>query len=125
MIAGGKHRMRRFWISTLMASVLMMTAASADEVHRRQVRQQKRVAEGVKDGELTKQETKRIEKQEKQLHHEIKQDREDGRGLTPREKAKINAQENKLSREIYRNKHDAQKQPPKPAATTTPPAPQQ
>lgn len=76
---------------------------------KRMEKQQKRIKEGVKDGELTKREAVKLEAKEAKLAAEARKDRKDGPGMTAKEKAKINAKQNKLSSEIYQEKHDAQK----------------
>jgi hypothetical protein len=82
-------------------------SASAAEVDRRQRRQQERIAEGVKSGELTPGETARLEKKEAAIHQEVKQERAaNGGRLTPAERRQVNRQENRVSRQIYRAKHN-------------------
>lgn len=91
----------------LTAALLIAPAAFAARVDRRQVEQQKRIAQGVKSGALTPHETAHIESQEARLQSEKKDMREDHGGtLTPHEKVVLNAQQNRLSREIYRKKHN-------------------
>jgi hypothetical protein len=77
-------------------------------IKEREKNQQKRIAEGVKSGELTKKEALKLEKKEKKLHEQIQKDRADGRGLTPKERAKIERKQDKVSRQIYKEKHDNQ-----------------
>lgn len=88
---------------------LLSTGALTSQVKKREVRQQKRINQGVRSGELTKKETLKIEAAEAKLHKEIKDDRQDGPGLTPKERAKINKKQKKLSKRIYKQKHDGQK----------------
>jgi hypothetical protein len=109
--------MKRVVTSILTGALLIGSAAmsfAADEkegrIKQRKENQQKRIANGVKSGELNAKETARIEHNEAKLNREIRQDRKDGGGLTNQEKAKINRQQNKLSKEIYNQKHDGQTQ---------------
>jgi hypothetical protein len=91
----------------LTAALLIAPAAFAARVDRREVHQQKRIAEGVKTGALNPRETARLETQEARLQHEKHDMREDNGGtLTAREKVKLNNQQNRISREIYNQKHD-------------------
>jgi hypothetical protein len=76
----------------------------------RQANQQKRIAKGVKSGELTGKEAVKLERKEAKLAKEIRKDRKDGPGLTPKERAKIEKKQDKLSREIAKEKHDKQVQ---------------
>lgn len=90
----------------LTAALLITPAAFAARVDRRQVHQQKRIAEGVENGSLAPRETARLETQEAKLQAEKRDMREDNGGkLTAKEKVKLNNQQNRLSREIYRKKH--------------------
>lgn len=88
------------------------TADPPPTIRQREVNQQKRIAEGIENGQLTPRETARIEKQESNLNQEIRHDRKTGGGLSPKERRQINRQQNRLSREIYRQKHDRQTAPP-------------
>lgn len=76
-------------------------------VKERQENQQKRIGEGVKDGELTAKETKHLETREVKIQHDKKEAKADG-VVTTRERAKLNREQNRASRAIYRQKHDAQ-----------------
>ena len=101
--------MKRLLTLVTIGMFVVSGAAFADQAKKREKRQQQRINEGVKSGELTKKETLKIEKKEAQLHREIKKDRKDGGGLTPKERAKIDAKQDKLSKKIYKQKHDDQK----------------
>ncbi|MBI1788061.1 MAG: hypothetical protein HYR60_11000 [Acidobacteria bacterium] len=101
--------MRRTILTTILAGAVLASGLFADAPKRRQKRQQERIAQGVKSGELTPKETAKLERKEARLHKQIVKDRKDGGGLTPKERAKIDAKQDKLSREIYKEKHDAQK----------------
>lgn len=91
----------------LTAAMMIAPAAFAARVDRRQVEQQKRIAQGVASGALTPGETARLETQEAKLQHEKHDMREDNGGtLTTKEKVKLNNQQNRLSKEIYRKKHN-------------------
>jgi hypothetical protein len=91
------------------AGLLMSIPAFAAEVDARAAAEQARINQGVRSGELTRAETRRLEAREMRIEREIGRDRAMGCGhLTPGEKARINRQENRLSRSIYAQKHDAQ-----------------
>ncbi len=76
-------------------------------VKERQENQQKRIAEGVKDGELTPKETEHLEAREVKIQNDKKEAKADGT-VTPKERAKLHREQNRASRAIYRQKHDAQ-----------------
>lgn len=98
--------MKRTLIAIL--TVLFATSVFAGEVGRRQVHQQKRIAQGVKSGQLTPGETANLEHKEGKIQKEkVEMRKDDGGKLTTADKAKLNHQENQVSRDIYRKKHNA------------------
>jgi hypothetical protein len=99
--------MKRVTKLVLLFVVGSSLSVSAAEVDRRQERQQQRIAEGVKSGQLTPGETARLERKEAAIRQEVKQERAaNGGRLTPAERRQVNRQENRLSRQIYRAKHN-------------------
>jgi len=77
-------------------------------VNARQVRQQNRIAGGVKSGQLTKGETAHIERNEAGIHREVHADRAaNGGKLTAQEHRQVEHQQNKESHQIYHDKHNA------------------
>lgn len=95
---------------TVLAAALVLPGIAQDRPAERQKNQQKRIAKGVANEELTKREVKKIEARERDLHKEIVKDRKDGGGLTKKERVKIEAKQDALSRDIAKEKHDKQKQ---------------
>jgi hypothetical protein len=88
---------------------LMVAApAEAARADRRQVKQQVRIVEGVKSGELTKAEAVRLEAQHVALKREIRRERADDGHLDATERAKLERQQDQLNRRIYVQKHDGQ-----------------
>ena len=96
-------------LASFAIGALLSTGAFAEQVKNREERQQERINEGVESGELTKKEAVKLEAAEAKLHQEIKENRQDGPGLTPKERAKIQKKQNKMSKKIYKQKHDKQK----------------
>ena len=88
---------------------LIVGVGLAENIKKREKRQQQCINEGVESGELTKKEAAKLTAQEAKLHREIKKDRKDGGGLTAKERAKISAKQDRLSRRIAKQKHDKQK----------------
>ncbi|MBL8952290.1 MAG: hypothetical protein JNK82_16040 [Myxococcaceae bacterium] len=70
--------------------------------------QRERISEGVKNGDLTPREQKRLDKKLDKLTAQLAKDAFDGKGLTEREQAKFDRKADKLSGKIYKNKHDGQ-----------------
>jgi Ni/Co efflux regulator RcnB len=106
-------------ISTILSGALLAGTATmsfaADEkegqIQQRKENQQKRVAQGVKSGQLTPHEAARIESNESKINKEVRQDRKaNGGNLTNKEKAHVNRQQNRVSKQIYNQKHDGQTQ---------------
>lgn len=71
----------------------------------RQGRQQRRVARGVKSGELTKKETKSLAGDMKEIKEAKTEAKADGT-VTREERKEIQQQQNQTSRKIYRKKHN-------------------
>ena len=88
---------------------LGLSAAAAQtatpRVTKRHMKQQERIKEGVKSGELTPGETRRLEKQQMKIQHDKKVAKSDG-VVTPEERAKLKREQNRASRNIYRKKHN-------------------
>jgi hypothetical protein len=74
-------------------------------INARQVRQQQRIAQGVRSGQLTPGETRRLERQQGRIRANKVQAKADGH-VTPRERARLTRGQNRASRNIYRLKHN-------------------
>lgn len=95
--------------SVLSASATL-PVAEAGVVKNREVRQQKRIGQGVRSGELTARETAKLEREQAKIGADRQKALADGT-MTKKEKAKLTREQNRASRHIYRQKHNAQKQP--------------
>jgi len=81
------------------------------EVGKRAENQQDRIANGVKNKQLTAGETANLEKKEAAINKEVRTDRAaNGGKLTQQEKAQVNRQQNKVSHQIYHDKHNGRHQ---------------
>jgi hypothetical protein len=74
-------------------------------INERQIRQQKRIREGVKSGELTKKETRRLEAGEAKIQSDKLEAKADGK-VTKAERAKLTREQNRESKAIHRMKHN-------------------
>ena len=110
--------MNKILMTLVTGALLTSTIALADDVKKpepkvtnRAENQQKRIAQGVKSGQLTPAETVKLEKKESAIHQEVKAERtlNDGK-LTPDERKQVNGQQNSVSKQIYNKKHNAAKQ---------------
>jgi hypothetical protein len=78
-----------------------------NEVGKRAENQQDRIAQGIKNGQLSAGEAAHLEKNEAKITNEVRNDRAaNGGKLTASEKAQVNRQQNRESRQIYRAKHN-------------------
>jgi hypothetical protein len=79
-----------------------------NQVNARETKQQDRIANGVKSGQLTPGETAHLEKSEQRLQNNEKKDMAKDNGhLTKKDQAKLNREANRTSRHIYKDKHNA------------------
>jgi len=76
-------------------------------VNKRQHRQQRRIGQGVKSGELTRREAVRLEREQVRIARKEARFKSDGE-LTRRERASLQRDLNRSSRHIYGQKHDEQ-----------------
>ena len=80
-----------------------------NQVNRREGRQQRRIANGVKNGSLNPKETARLERRESGVQRQEQRDMAKHNGhLTKTEQRQLNRRENRISRSIYRDKHNNQ-----------------
>jgi hypothetical protein len=98
----------------LVALALGVAGASAQtatpRLTKRQVHQQARIKQGVKSGELTPPEARRLERQQAKIAADKAKAKSNG-AVTPAERAKLAREQNRASRRIYRAKHNAKVQP--------------
>lgn len=104
--------MKHIMISALLAALVTLyfsTAAQAggrdSGVNARQHHQQQRIAQGVRSGELTRGEARRLERGQRHIRAEERRYRADGE-LTRAERADLQRDLNRASRHIYNEKHD-------------------
>jgi hypothetical protein len=94
------------------ASVVAVTPApqSNDQhtINERERRQQRRIHEGVRNGELTRREARHLERRETRLRRNEWRARRSGGELTDRERRRLQREENRTSRAIHRQRHDRQ-----------------
>jgi len=82
-----------------------------NKVGQRRENQQDRIAQGIKSGQLTAGESRKLENQQKAINQQAKADRAaNGGKLTPGEKQQINKEQNAASKNIYNKKHNANTQ---------------
>ena len=80
-------------------------------INKRQRNQQRRIARGVKGGQLTAGEAARLETREAKIQKDKQAAKADGK-VTPAERRKLRREENRASRKIYKLKHNEKTQNP-------------
>ena len=79
-----------------------------NQVNKREQNQQNRIANGVKSGQLTPAETRRLERGEQRLQNNEKKDMAKDNGhLTKQDQRQLNKEANHMSKRIYKDKHNA------------------
>ncbi len=76
----------------------------------RQHRQDARIRQGIRSGELTREEVKGLREKRREIRQEERAFKSDG-SYTADERAKVSHDLNDMSRDIYREKHDTEVQP--------------
>jgi hypothetical protein len=98
-----------FFAAVLSGSMLVAgpIVAATPALDQREHNQAQRIRQGVKSGELTRPETRRLVRGEAQLRRHEAIAKSDG-VVTARERARLRHEADIESRRIYRQKHDAQ-----------------
>jgi len=99
-------------ISFLVAAVFVFAASAVSMagprgINSREHREQRRINQGIRSGELTRREAVRLEAQLARIRIQERFARADGH-LSYRERARLNRELSRESRAIYRQKHDDQ-----------------
>ena len=81
--------------------------AATPRVDQRQANQEKRIDQGIASGELTKRETRRVEKEQNVINRAENRAKADGT-VTKAERHRLHKMQTHASRDIRRQKHDAQ-----------------
>ena len=78
-----------------------------NQVNRRETNQQKRIANGIKSGQLTPAETRRLERGEQRLQKNEQRDMAKHNGhLTKKDQRQLNREANRMSARIAKDKHN-------------------
>jgi len=101
-------------VAALLSGVAMQSEAGPRTrdpgVNARQANQRARIAQGVRSGELTRRETRKVAEEQKDIRQLERAYKSDGK-LTGAERADLHHEQNQASRDIYRQKHDEQARP--------------
>jgi len=98
--------MNKLLILTVMISLFIsVDMAQAGKTGNRQIKQQKRIHQGLASGELTPGEALRLEKEQQHIQKTKQEALKDGK-VTPKERLRLERQQNRANRHIYRLKHN-------------------
>jgi len=78
------------------------------KINKKQKKQIVKINQGIKSGELTGKEAKKLLKQERKLQKQKKIAKSDG-FISPKERTKLRKETKKMDAKIYKQKHDKQK----------------
>jgi hypothetical protein len=102
---GNMKRIVGFLLSGIL--VLGLSTVSMAGINYRERREQQRIGQGIRSGELTRREAERLEAQQARIRVDERFARADGH-VGPRERARLDRELDRASRDIYRQKHDGQ-----------------
>jgi hypothetical protein len=94
----------------LVAMLTVTSVANAQTktpvINRREHKQERRINQGVRSGELTHSEAHNLRTRERKIRNDKRMAKADGH-VTPAERKHLRGEENRTSRAIYRKKHNA------------------
>ncbi len=105
-------KQKKVWLGIMICSLLVWTgnAFAAGPVSKRQDRQQHRIEQGVRNGNITRAELKELKKEQRHIARYKRRAQRDHH-LTRHEARRLNRMQNRASDNIYRYKHNKAKQP--------------
>ncbi len=99
--------MKTLAIAAALGLSALTALPAAAQVNAREARQQQRIDQGVRSGQLTPGEAAHVERQQGRINRTGQRMRyRNGGYLTPRQRARLNARQNRASAHIYRAKHN-------------------
>ena len=93
-------------LATAVLAVMAAGSAQAAHVDRREGRQSARIADNVREGDLTWRETARLSAEQARIRREEARYRRDDGRLDAWERRELQREQNQASRHIYRQAHD-------------------
>lgn len=99
--------MRMILAAVALAVISVPAMAGTPRLDAREHNQRERIAQGVRSGELTRPEARRLISGERRLHRHERYAKSDG-VVTPGERARLQQNANRMSKRIFRQKHDPQ-----------------
>jgi uncharacterized membrane protein YebE (DUF533 family) len=105
------NKITKMMAAALLAAITLPVLAQApntSRIDKREARQQQRIDQGVRSGQITPREAARLEKGQQRIERMEANAKADGR-VTKRERAAIERAQDRQSRAIARDSHDRQK----------------
>jgi hypothetical protein len=104
-------KQKKVWLGIMFCSLLIWTgnAFAAGPVSQRQARQQHRIEQGVRNGNITRAELKQLKNEQRHIA-KFKRRAHRDHHITRHEARRINRMQNRASDNIYRYKHNKAKQ---------------
>lgn len=97
-------------VPTLASAAGPREAARRGKVNARQDKQDRRIEEGKRSGEITRKEARHLDRQQKRIDRAESRAKADGK-VTRKEARKLDRMQDKANRDIKRAKHNNRKQP--------------
>ena len=100
---------RKTWVAILGTALfagVVPLGANAAQINRREHREQVRIRQGIRSGELTRPEVRRLEAQQAKIRIDERLARRNG--LNAKERERLKKELNRASKNIYNQKHDNQ-----------------
>lgn len=98
-------KVNMFLLITAIFTMALHAQTATPKINQIQKQQQERIKQGVKNGELTPLETRKLEKQQLNIQHAKKVAKSDG-VVTKHERRNILNKQKHASKNIYRKKHN-------------------
>ncbi len=98
---------RNLALAAVLTAITAPAMADPPWLDAREQNQRQRIAQGVRSGELTRPETRRLVRGEIRLHRHERIAKSDG-VITRRERVSLDRHADRMSARIYRQKHDRQ-----------------
>ncbi len=99
--------LRQILVAAALAAISVPAIAGTPGLDAREQNQRQRIAQGLRSGELTRPEARRLIAGERRLHRHQRYARSDG-VVTAAERLRLQRNADRMSARIYRQKHDAQ-----------------
>lgn len=107
--------LKKLTVAALACASLALAAAPTEaqcrhprSINARERREQERIRQGERSGELTRREAERLEAEQARIRVDEAYARRSGDGLTAKERARLERELNRSSKDIYKQKHDGQ-----------------